>query len=87
VTFNDAPHHETCGASPRFISVRYIEVGPHPETCGASPRSASVRPQLALASAGALWYADIMDILSTIWSVITLPFKPKLKVYRITRIK
>jgi len=41
----------------------------------------------ALVSAGAFWYVDIMDILSTIWSVITLPFKPKLKVYRITRIK
>jgi len=28
-----------------------------------------------------------MDFLSTIWSVVTLPFKPKLKVYRITRIQ
>jgi len=28
-----------------------------------------------------------MDFLSTVWSVVTLPLKPKLKVYRITRIK
>jgi hypothetical protein len=28
-----------------------------------------------------------MDILSTIWSVVTLPFKPRLRVYRITRIQ
>ena len=52
------------------------------------PQISSRAPhQSALALAGAFWYADTMDFLSTVWSVVTLPLKPKLKVYRITRIK